>query len=513
MAYPEMPDRCMDRVAEESSHQQVNIQLPLDRRQQYSDQVVWLPTGAVPVDMGALPGNIVNAPNVVDCPSVCQHCIATFRRTPSSSDFHRKPEEQGHVEQLTMGNGFSRVASTCVECLHRAPGVGRIGDQCTVDAPSTKFPVGLGNLPDGNVVPTNYALHEDLCHIRAGADLGGEIFHGQAMPNGSYVHIPLEERGIHTANLPYTQGPDILPQVSHGNTSVWANRRIAPAPLQVLPNDLPILHPRSGIPSGAAPIPRDVVEGSPRCFIGLDQGPWVESPQRRVVGDGSTVPDYTYGNLSKLNPPAVFQEIHQTLSQDPLRKTPSMLRIPPSVEAPRSSELPSPVVLNDNLLSSDAGGYGQLRREDSCDIEVGLVERNAHCSESESTPSRETKSLDIDDVHAPEQNCQAKKSSAKPPLNADKSNSVNPGEGSKDVNLKGEMKTSSLAKHRELNSLPEQIAPTEGAKLKGAEEFKGDAQENGGAVILHNAVREVTNAVETESVVSIRFSVNKKADL
>ncbi|KAJ8426877.1 hypothetical protein Cgig2_033798 [Carnegiea gigantea] len=502
MAYQEIADRCMDRVGEESNLQQVNSQLPLDRRQQYSDQVVWLPTGAVPVDIGGFPGNTVSGHNVVDCPSVCQHCKTTFRRTPSSSDFLRKPEEQGHVEQLTMGNGLSRVASTCVECLPRAPisGVGRMGDQCTVDGPSTKFSVGPGNLLDGYFVPTTCTLHRDPGHIRAGAELGGEIFHGQAMPNASHVQIPLEERGLRAANLPYTQGAGILPQLSHSNTSVWAKGKNAPAPLQVLPHDPPILHPRSSIPSGAAPIPRDVVEGSPRCFIGVDQGPWVEFPQRRVGVDGSTVPEYPHGNLSMLNPPTPFQKIHQTFSQDPLRNTPNVLRIPPSVEDPRSSELPSLVVLNDNLLSSDAGGYVQLRRLDSYNIKVGLDERSAHCGEGESTSSREAKSLDIDDVHPPKQNCQAEQCSTKPSLNADKSNSLNPGEGSKDSILKGETKTSSLAKNGELHSLPEQIASTEGAKLKGAEEFKGDAQENNGAVILRNASREITNAFETESV-------------
>lgn len=259
---PEIPDRYIDRMPEDSHSQHINSHIPFEHHPQYAEQVTW----------GGYPGNILNGHTIGNGPSVCEHCKTAFQRNPSSSDFH------SHVEQSAATNGLPQVISPCVECHPNREavvytndqgdprplysdtqisernrvlqnqlradepraypaGVGRMGDHYTLDGTVRNIPVTTGNLPDGHLFPATYAHHEDPRYVRAGAaEPGGDVFHGQTAATGSHVHIPLEERGVCTTNLPYSYGADIPHQVLHGHPSqaMW---RPTPTPVPMAPLD------------------------------------------------------------------------------------------------------------------------------------------------------------------------------------------------------------------------------------------------------------------------------------
>lgn len=499
MPFQEVQDQCGDRIPDESALPQVNSHIPFDHQQQYPENVAWLHAGGVPVDRGGFPGNILNGHSVLDRPSVCDNCKMTFQRNPASSDFHWKVEGQCHVEHPTIANGIPQVANQCVVCLpkrepvmlntdsklqHSISGVGRMGENYNLDGSGVSIALRPSNVSEGHLVPTTYAHVEDPHYIRAGPELGGEVFHGQAVAANSQVLVPLEERGVHAANLPYSYGMDIPHQVLHSHPSAQAMWRNVPSPVHVSPvYDSSNLQLRNVMPTPV--VPRANVEASPRFLVGVDQSPWVESSRRRLGVEGSATPESPYGHFSKLSAGAPFQDVHPTFPQDPLRNTPNMCNIPPPMESLRPSELPS-TMLNENMLSSGAKDQISVQREDTGNAGVRLNGRSIRHELSETTQLIEAERPDVDGFICTEQHKNALKNSTVASLNAIKLNNTRPGEGIKNVIEPGETNTCPPVEKADLSFLPELVASAKKAKLESAERVKARAQEDDNSVILQD---------------------------
>ncbi|KAL2932540.1 putative serine/threonine-protein kinase SIS8 [Bienertia sinuspersici] len=505
MEYPSSPSSARYRMPDESTLQQVNTHVQFDHQHQYPDNVAWLHTGGTPVDRGGFPGNILNGHSVVDGPNVCEHCKMTFQRNPSSSDFHWKAECQS-----TVANGFPQVANHCVECLpKREPvmlntdpkvqqslsGVGRMGEHYNLDGSGATTALGPSNLSDGHLVPTSYAPLEDPRYVRTGADLGGEVFHGQAGTSGLHAHIPLEERGVYAANMPYSYGTEIPHQVLHSHPSAQALWR-APAPVHVpTVYDSSNLQPRNGMSSLV--VPRANVEASPRYFVGVDHSPWVESPQRRMGVEGSATPEYPYSHYGKLSPAPHFHEVHPTFPQDPLRNTFNM--IPPPIESVRPPGL-NTNLMNENMLSSGAKNHALVQRDDTINTGVKLDERSIHHESSVTTHLSRAESPAVNGFPiAAEQNNNAENSSTLASHNANKLKSIRPGEGIKDGVEPVETNACPPTEKEDLSFLPELVASAKKAKLESAERVRARAQEDGDPSTLHNRHAKIANIDETAS--------------
>lgn len=504
MPFQEMPDKCVDRMPDDATTlQQVNSQIPFDPQQQYSDNVAWVPTGGMPpMDRAGFPGNILNGHSVLDRPSVCEQCKMTFQRNPTSSDYHWKAEGQCHVEQSTVANGFPHVGNQCVECLpnrepvmlntdpklqHSIPGVGRMSEHYNLDGSGASIAMRPSNLPEGHLVPKPYVPLEDPRYIRAGAELGGEVFHNQAVAAGSQVHVPLEDRGVHAANLPYSYGTDIPHQVINSHPSAQTTWRNVPTPVHVSPvYDPSNLQLRNGIPSPV--VPRANVEASPRFFVGVDQSPWGESSRSRLGVEGLATPESPYGHFSKLSAGSPLQEVHPTFPQDPSRNTPNMGNIP------RPTEL---TIMNENMLSSGARDHTSVQREDAGNAGVPSDERSNHHELNETIPLRKAELLDVDGFICTEQNNNAEKHSTVTSLNAMKLNDTKPAEEIKCGIELGETNTCLPTEKADLSFLPELVASAKKAKLESVERVKARAKEDG-----CNTAR-VANIDETASPVSV----------
>ncbi|XP_057545534.1 uncharacterized protein LOC130824510 [Amaranthus tricolor] len=469
--YQEVPDKCLERMPEES------------------DNVAWLPTGGVAVDRGGFPGNILNGQSALDGASVCEHCKITFQRNPAASDFRLRAEGQSHVEQSVAANGFTY----CVKCLprrepvmlntdlklqHSLLGVGRMGDHYNLDGSGSR------------IGATAYTHLDDPRYVRGGNELGGDVFHGQAVATGSFV----QDRGVHTANLPYSYGADVQHQALPNHPSAQTMWRNVPTPTHVPPvYDSSNLQLRNGMLNPV--VPRANAEASPRFIMGVDQSPWGESSRRTFGVENSAAPEYPYGHFSKLSAAAPFQEVHPSFPHDPLRTTPNMVNVPPSMGCMKPSELPSHLV-TENVLSSDARGHNFIQRECTNNIGITLDERGIH-NESNGTPLSKKEFADVD--VSTEHNHIAEKSSIVESLNGIKLNGVSPGEGTKDVIEPVETNNFPIEEKEDLSFLPELLDSAKKAKLKSAEMVKARAQEDASPVILHDQSAGVTDADETTS--------------
>ncbi|KAL9224593.1 hypothetical protein vseg_000612 [Gypsophila vaccaria] len=536
----------LDRFPEESSQLHMNSQIPFDQQQhQYSDNVVWLPAGGVPVDRGGFPGNILNGPSAVDGASVCGHCKMNFQRNPSSSDFHWRPDEQSQLEQPTVGNGISPVVNSCIECLPRREaamlnteakhyynreqadphqhynesqfpdrgrmlqnqlrmdeqraqisGVGRIGEHYSFNGAGANISsVGITNFPDGNPMPTTYTRHEDPRYIRAGVDLRGDMYHSPVVGATSHVHIPLEDRSMRTSNLPNPYGPDPAQQVLQSNSSAQVMWRNSPAPLHVPPAfDSYNNQPRNNMPSTIAP--RNNFEDNPGFFVAGDHSPWAESSHRIPGVNESRVQDYPYSNIQNLNPGAPFQEIQHTITQDHFRNPPSMLNVPPAAINPRRTSESSAIVLNDGLLPSDGRGYTPVQRDNTGNIEARFDEISVHCEASETNQLRNAERSDLYAVHPTENKNFAEKSSA---VITSGSNGIKSGDQAPNSISPGVTNTNPVAETTDLSFLPEMIASAKRAKMESAEIVKARAHGECDGAIAQDQPPRMSNIDETET--------------
>ncbi|PRQ37508.1 putative protein kinase TKL-Pl-6 family [Rosa chinensis] len=346
MPFADVPDKCSDRMPEEYARLPLNHQPGYEHQPQYSDNAVWLPSGAISGEKSGFPGNIFHGNNVLEGNSVSEHCRVCFQRN------------QPHFEQPNMVNGFHQVANTCADCrpkLHHgytteqnndssplynenqnqwAPhrlnsraeearshvsGTGKLNDHYIVDGPGMNLPLVHNNMVDVHHVSTNFV------HQRAGSEMGNDVFHDRPVAGPPHVHIsPVEDRGVPYGNLPYAYGGDNVYPVSHGHApghGVWRNvhSTMHPVPPYDASNSAPQIN-------GSVNPGYLRHEGSPRFCIAADnQNLWVESSQKVLGFDGRSVPDYSYGQALNLNPNTLAHENHHQFPPELIQPTPDIV--------------------------------------------------------------------------------------------------------------------------------------------------------------------------------------------
>ncbi|KAG4970087.1 hypothetical protein JHK85_036508 [Glycine max] len=334
--FPELPDKCIDRVSEEYVRHHVNHHPVYDNQLQYSENVMWVPTGAAHGEKSAFPGNILHSPHVVDGNSICEQCRMGFHRG------------QPHMEHSNISNGLPQAANPCAECpppnrdtftvnadakLHPAiypnepnndhrsvyndtqnhergwglqhptarveesrvhvSGSGRM-----FDVPVANFSLGHGSVTDGHNLSSNYV------HQQAGPELGPELFPDQTVTSIPPIQIPpLEECNVQYGNSPSPYGLDCNYAVPRGHPpGFWRN---TPVPVHIGPSYEAATSPQPLNSMMNVGLIRG--EGSTGFFIGPDsQNHWVDSSQKLTGHDGTAIPEYPYAHA--LNPVPLGQE-------------------------------------------------------------------------------------------------------------------------------------------------------------------------------------------------------------
>ncbi|KAL8128724.1 hypothetical protein V2J09_017879 [Rumex salicifolius] len=358
----------VDRVQEEYGRLPVTSHPAYDHPTSYSDNVVWMQPGGLPIEKGGFPGNILQGSlHTYDGSSVCGNCKMAFQRNHSLADSQWKFEQHSHIEHSIMSNEFIPVGNPCIECppkeevlilnpdlkmqhgiynndqtdprslygetlnqergwvvQHPLPpraeeprgqisGAGRVNDHYVLDGTNMKFPAH-GNLSDGHHATTNFVHQEENRYVRTGPELGNDVFHGQSSVSGSHFHVPLDERNVRHANIPYSFGVENSYQLSHGHPSAHTLYRNVPAAMPIPSTyDAPNLHQRSGTVSPG--LPRAAVEGGPVFSIGVDHT-WVEPSYGRPGIEGVAIPEYPFNHASKVNPTVFYQDKQQSQFQD-----------------------------------------------------------------------------------------------------------------------------------------------------------------------------------------------------
>ncbi|TKY54601.1 Serine/threonine-protein kinase EDR1 [Spatholobus suberectus] len=346
MPFPELPDKCIDRVPEEYARHHVNHHPVYDSQPQYSENVLWVQTGAAHGEKSAFPGNILHGPHVLDGSSICEQCRMGFQRG------------QPHVEHSNISNGLPPVANPCAECppkrdtftvnadakLHPAiypnepnndlrpvytdtqnhdrgwglqhPTAARVeesrghvsGSGRVSDVPVVNFSLGHGSVTDGHTLSANYV------HQQAGPELGPELFPDQTVTAIPHIQIPpLEESNVRYGNSPSSYGVDSNYAVPRGHPpGFWRN---TPIPVHIGPSyEAATPHQQVNGMINAGLIRG---EGSPGFIIGPDsQNHWVDSSQKLTGHDVTAIPEYPYAHALKLNPMPLGQENQHPVTVD-----------------------------------------------------------------------------------------------------------------------------------------------------------------------------------------------------
>ncbi|XP_057967713.1 uncharacterized protein LOC131157513 [Malania oleifera] len=549
-----------DKMPEEYTRQQVNQQSQYDHPPQFSENVVWLPSGPVSGDKAGFPGNILHGPhgsNVFDGNSICEHCRMTFQRNQGYPDSHWKHGgEHIPLEQSNMGN-VHQATNSCAECpsnresflntdpkLHHGiyskeqndprsvynethshergwvlqqlnpraeearahiSGAGRLADHYVVDGPGMTFPLGHGNLSDGHHVSSNYVHHEDPRYIRAGPEPGSEVFRDPVVASGSHISIPHEEHGVRYGNMPYAYGTDNILQVSHGHVPAHALWRNVQNPMHGAPYEASNSSQQANgtVNSGLL---RGTVEGSPRFCIGVDnQNPWVESSPKIVGFDGSAVPEYSYGHALKLNPGTLGQGNKHPFGPDPIQSQTDLINLVPSAEPIQRPNLSS-TQIDDKLVSSTVSGYNLESKTD-----VNITEAVKRGDKTIFAEAKGTKHVEtFGGTHMPNSSClrrdeMSDNKSGVESLDPVNSNCLRLPEGRRDVMKLDECDHSASVENSKLSDnhlsvIPELIASVKRAALEGVEEGGAQVQENPDAVPLEvSATKEVAALDEIET--------------
>ncbi|XP_022732489.1 uncharacterized protein LOC111286662 [Durio zibethinus] len=536
--FPELPDKCLDRMPEDYVRQQLNHP-QYEHQPQFSDNVVWMPTGAISGDKACgFPGNILHSHGVYEGNHICEHCRAALSRN-----------QPPHLEHPNVGNGVLKLNNPCAECpptreafmlnadgkLHlgfyskdqtdphsaygethghergwilqhqlnprveearnHAHGAGRLNDQYVLDGAGVNLPLGHASLADGHHLPSNYAHH------RPGSELGNEVFHDQAVVASPFMHIPPEERGVRYGNYPYPYGGDNVYQASHGHVhvhaqSLWRN----------------IQNPTHGAPAyEASGLPQQVnsavssaflkgpAEGSARLCVAIDnQNPWVESSQKMLGFDGTAVPDNAYAHPLKVNIGSHGQETQHFVNMEPVQSPQDMLNFATSTEPVQLPNQPSTLihdisVSSDNPKSRDDSNVtGTLRIEDKI---VPIEDKEAnHVVKMEKS--------DVPSMCCPEQNKITENESKIASVESSISNCLKFAEKGGEQAKPGE-KDPSAAENSKLSVnclsfIPEFVASVKKAALEDVEEMKAKVED--GASVEGDAVEKEAAASEYESM-------------
>ncbi|GLT97536.1 hypothetical protein SLE2022_150950 [Rubroshorea leprosula] len=534
--FPEIPDKYLDRMPEEYVRQQLNPHPTYEHHPQFSDNVVWMPTGAISGDKAGFTGNVLHGLNLYEGNNVCEHCRATFNR------------HQPHLEHPSMGNGVPQIANPCAECspnresymvnadsnLHiamypkdqmdarspysemqshergwvlphqlnpcvedarnHAPVAGKLNDHCIVDGPTMNFPHGHGNLADAHHMPSNYVHH------RPGPDIGTDVFHDQALVTPSHLHIPLEERGFRYGNYPYAYGGDNLYPASHGHVhgqTLWRN--VQNTGLSAPRYEASILpqHTNSTVNS---PFLRDTAEGSARFCVGVDnQNTWAKSSQKMLGLDGTVISEHSYAHPLKLNTIPNGRENPQLFPppQEPIQSSHDMLNVSTSVEPVQLSDPPSTLIPDKSASGksresqNDSNATGAVAMEEKSvpveGKEVCLVEKIEN-SEVPSIPSMEP--YKVADIESKISSSESSNSDCLRPAE-DCGDAVTPGKTDACA-----LENSNLSINN-LSFLPELIASVKKAALEEVEEVK--AKVDDGDSVKKDSIEKEVAANELES--------------
>ncbi|XVE80017.1 hypothetical protein DITRI_Ditri14bG0104900 [Diplodiscus trichospermus] len=532
--FPELPDKCLDRMPEEYLRQQLSHHPQYEHLPQFSDNVVWMPTAAISGDKaGGFPGNILHDHGVYEGNQICEHCRATFSRN-----------QPPHLEHPNMGNGIPQVNNPCAECppnrealmlnadgkLHHGfyfkdqteprsaygethshergwvlqhqpnprvdearnhvPGAGRLNGHYVVDNAGINLPLGHASLADGHHLPSNYV------HLRAGSELGNELLHDQAVVASPHLHIPPEERGVQYGNYSYPYGGDNVYQASHGHIhaqSLWRN----------------VQNPIHGAPAyEASSLPQQVngavksallkgpAEGSAMRVATDNQNPLVESSQRIIGFDGTAIPDSTFAHPLEVNAGPHGQETQHSVTMEPVRYPLDVLNFATSTEPMQTLGQPSTLshdksVSGNNsksLENSNANGVSMIPMEDKEDHVVKMEKS------------------DVPRMSSPHQNRFTENESKLASLKSSISDCLKLSEKGGELAKPGERdlsaaENSKLSVNR-LSFIPEFVASVKKAALEEVEEVKAKVED--GACVKSDAVEKEPAANESESVVRLK---------
>ncbi|KAL4304282.1 hypothetical protein GQ457_10G005290 [Hibiscus cannabinus] len=540
--FPESTDKCLDRLPEEYVRQKLSHHLQYEHQQQFPDNVVWMPTGAIPGNkVGGFPGNILHGHGVYEANHICEHCRTTFGRNQSP-----------HLEHPNMGNGGPQVNSLSAECppnhetfmlnaegksqhgfyprdhtdsssaygetrchergrvlqnqlnsrveevRSHVPGAGRFNDY-VLDGAGMNLPLGHASLADGHHLPSNYVHHQ------SGSELGNEVFHDQAVVASSHLQMPPEECGVRYGNYPFPYGGDNVYQAPHGHghghvhvhaQSLWRNVH---SPTHVAP-----AYEASGLPeqiNGAfnSAHLKGLVEGSSmHCVATDDHKPWIESSQKMLGFNGTAVPDNSYAHPLKENIGSHDPETQQSVSMQPVRFPQDMLNVAITTEPIQSPNLPSTLIadksISDNKLRSldNSNAIGALRAEEK----IVAVE------DKEANHAVKMENFDIPSMSCPEQNKITENESETAPVETSVSRCKKLAEKGGEQPKPGEKDPSAAENSKlsvnHLSFIPQFVASVKKAALEEVEEVK--AKVEGGASIKHDALQGETAANELDSV-------------
>ncbi|XP_050272510.1 uncharacterized protein LOC126715771 isoform X2 [Quercus robur] len=505
MPLSDLTEKGLDRMPEEYSRQQVSHQPTYEHQPQYSENVMWVPSGAISGDKSGFPGNIFHGPNVVEGNSVCENCRMAFQRnqphlehgllqvsnpcaecppnretfmlnTDAKSHHGIYPSEQNHDlrsvynEAQNHERGWilqNNLNARVDEVRVHASGAPRVNDHYIGDGAGMNFPMGHGNLADGHPPPSNYAYH------RAGPEMGNDVLHDQAVAAVPHMHIPPhEESGIRYGNLPYAYGVDNLYPVSHGNVpghALWrTNSQHVAAPYEA--SSAPQQVNGTANPGFVRP------EGSPRFCVCVDNHiPRVESSQKILGFDGSAMPEYSYSHALKLNPNSFSKEsLHSSRPQPEMVNFATPLGpVPPSDS--------SSTLIHDKVVSSVAPGYNPDSRMDTSITKVARLDgKSIIGEEKEANQVEKVENSVLQNISHLEQMKIDNNNCPETSLGSTNSVCLKPAEesgaklGEKVISAPPEDSKLSAG---HLNFLPELIASVKRAALEEAEEVKVKVEE------------------------------------
>ncbi|XP_022755398.1 uncharacterized protein LOC111303416 [Durio zibethinus] len=542
--FPELPDKCLDRMPEEYMRQQLNHHPQYEHQPQFSDNVVWMPTGVISGDKtSSFPGNILHGHGIFEGNNICEHCRATFCRN-----------QPPHLEHPNMGNGVPQVNNPCTECppnreafmlnadgkldhgfyskdqtdpcsaygethsrergwvlQHRlnprveearnhSPGAGGLNDHYVLDGAGMNLPLGHASLTDGHHLPSNFV------HYQTGSELGNEVFPGQAVVASSHLHISPEEYGVRYGNYPYPYVGDNVYQASHGHVHVQSLWRNVQNPIHGGP-----AYEASGLPpqqvNGAvnSAFLKGLAEGSARLCVATDnQNPWVESSQKLLGFDGTAVPDNACAHPLKVNAGPHGQETQHSGTIEPVRSPQDMLNFATSTEHVQSPDQPSTLIHDISVSSNnpksldDSNATGALRIE----------EKIAPMEDTEANHVVKMEKSDVPSMCCPEQIKNTEDESKVASVESSISKCLKLAEKGGEQAKPGEKdpsaaENSKLSVNR-LSFIPEFVASVKKAALEEVEEVKAKAEDG---------ASEKCDGVEKEAAVNESESANAHGEL
>lgn len=527
MQFGELPDRGMDRISEEYARSQLSHHPAFDHQLPYSENVIWMPSGAISSDKAGFPNNLLHGPSVIDGNNACEHCRVAFQRN------------QHHLEQPNIGNAVHQVANPCAEChpnrdhfmlnadakVHHSlypkdqndprsiygeahghergwnlqhqsspcadearvhiSGAGRLNEHYILDGPGMNYPIGHANLVDGHHMSSNYIHHQ------TGYELGNEVFHDQPVAASHHLHVPLpDERAVRYGNFPYAYGADSLYPMSHGHShpqNLWRNVQ---NPVHSTPYETSGTTPQVNGTVNPALL-RGTMEGGQRVVTSMDnQHSRIESSPKILGFDGTTTPDYSYGHPLKLAPNHCSPENKQLLAHETTR--------PP---LPREMHNSSPIL--------GTSGYNPDLNSRTIAEAVKMDEKTALSMDKETNHVEKVEKLDVPNIPCPDQKMIPHTNSDAALAESAHSNVLRNTEGSGDIVKVGEKDPSAVMEETklsidQLSFLPELIATMKKVALEEAEEVKAIVKENPDSVVLSSIGKEAT-LTESEVVVRMKW--------